>query len=507
MKTETDPQQMDLTARVAFAKVYPAIAQHVVDKYGITAGRCLDAGSGPGSLAIALARITDLQVVSLDRVPEMTAIAERNIAEAKLAHRIAGVTADVCHIPFDDGHFDLIVSRGSVFFWEDRPSALRELYRVLKPGGVIYCGGGMGSEEIRSEATEVIITDERFRNMRDFWRERNSMPQKETETAFQEAIAAAGLRGNVLTDGGGIWIEIMKQPAGNRGVQCSMERNMEFNSIDWNAMWQQESAPFQRKDNMSQKELWDRRADTFGKRVNCVKDGEARDRDDYISQMLDRIEVRPGWTVLDIGCGPGTLAIPLAKKAGSVTALDVSSEMLKQLESQAESIGLTNIRYANSSWQDAFASGQVDSHDVVIASRSLMSGDMKEAISHIAAVTRETAFITFPIVHLPLDWEAYKAIGRGNRRHPPYVYIYNMLFQMGIQANVEILRSRVRVQFSSVEQAMDDLQWRTDQFSPDEKSRLREFLEKKLSEQKDSTVLVHEGKSVWALIWWRKRDL
>ncbi len=213
MKKLTSPQQMDLTAGVAFARVYPAIARQVVQRYGIAAGRCLDAGSGPGSLAIALAAITDLQIASLDFDPAMSAIAAGNIDRAGFTGRITTVTADVHSIPFDNGHFDLVVSRGSVFFWEDRAGALRELYRVLKPGGVIYCGGGMGSEEIRREATEIIMTDERFHDMRDFWRERNSKPQKETEAAFRKAIAEAELPGTVLTDGGGIWIEITKQTA------------------------------------------------------------------------------------------------------------------------------------------------------------------------------------------------------------------------------------------------------------------------------------------------------
>ncbi len=281
---------------------------------------------------------------------------------------------------------------------------------------------------------------------------------------------------------------------------------MDFNSIDWNAMWQEESKRSHWNDSMSQKERWDKRADKFGKRVNCGKDGEARDKDDYISKMVDRIEVRPGWTVLDIGCGPGSLAIPLAKKAESVTALDISSEMLKHLKSNADSSGLSNIRYLNSSWEDAFAGRQVGSHDVVVASRSLSSGDIREAMSHIAAIAKRAAFVTFPIVHLPFDWEVYEAIGRAEKRHARYIYIYNMLFQMGIQANVEILCSKVRVQFSSIEEAVDDLQWRTDPFSTDEKTKLREFLERKFSEQKGSPVFTHEGKSKWALIWWRKED-
>jgi len=280
---------------------------------------------------------------------------------------------------------------------------------------------------------------------------------------------------------------------------------MDFSEIDWNAMWQKESRSSHW--NMSQKELWDKRADKFDKRVNRVKDGEARDKNDYISQMLDRVEVRPGWTVLDIGCGPGMLAIPLARKAKSVTALDISPEMLKQVKMNADRTGLSNIRYLNSSWQDAFASEQVGSHDVVVASRSLISGDMKEAMSYINTFTRKVAYLTFPIVHLPLDWEVYKAIGKEKAKYPPYVYIYNMLFQMGIHANIEILYSKIKTRFSSIEETIEDLQWRTDPFTPEEKVKLRKFLEMKFTEQKDSSVFTHEGKSQWALIWWRKDNL
>jgi predicted TPR repeat methyltransferase len=281
------------------------------------------------------------------------------------------------------------------------------------------------------------------------------------------------------------------------------ETGMDFNSIDWNAMWQAESGHSPFSDDLSSKALWDKRAEKFDKSINRVKDGESRDKEDYISKMLDRIQVKPDWMVLDIGCGPGTLTIPLARKVKSITALDISSEMLKRLRINAERLGLDNISYLNSSWQEAFAGGQLDKHDVVVASRSLMSGNMKEALSHIIALTGRAAYLTFPIVHLPFDWEVYKAIGRGNKKHPPYIYIMNMLFQMGIDANVEILYSKIRVWFSSVEEAIDTLQWRTDPFTTVEKIKLREFLEKKFAEQ-GSKIIVHEGKSQWALIWWQR---
>lgn len=281
---------------------------------------------------------------------------------------------------------------------------------------------------------------------------------------------------------------------------------MDFYAIDWDTMWSAESKNSHWQDTKSQKELWDRRAESFDKRINRVKNGEPLDKDDYISQMLDRIEVRPDWSVLDIGCGPGTLTIPLAKKSRSVTALDISSEMLKRLKINADKNSLSNIKYLNSAWQDAFSNEQVGRHDVVVASRSMISGNIKEAISTIAHISRKAAYITFPIVHLPFDWEVYQAIGRDKKKHPPYIYVLNMLFQMGIPANVEVLYSRVKVQFASVAEAMKDLQWRTDPFSPEEEAKIQQFLEIKFTEQKNSPVFTHEGNSKWALIWWRREN-
>jgi predicted TPR repeat methyltransferase len=278
---------------------------------------------------------------------------------------------------------------------------------------------------------------------------------------------------------------------------------MDFNTIDWNTMWQQESTNH-RWDRLSSRELWDKRAEGFSKRIDRVMGGkEESDKDDYMYKMLEHIETQPDWTVLDIGCGPGTLTIPLSRKVKRVSALDISSEMLKHLKANADTNGLNNIRYIQTSWQDAFAQKQLDIHDVVVASRSLMSGDMQQAMRDILPLARKAAYITFPVVHLPFDWEVYQAIGRANRRHPPYIYIYNMLFQMGVMANVEILKSKVTQQFSNIEEAIDNLQWRTDTFTDEEKHKLTGFLQQKFAEQPGAPAFTHRGYSKWALIWWK----
>jgi ubiquinone/menaquinone biosynthesis C-methylase UbiE len=63
--------------------------------------------------------------------------------------------------------------------------------------------------------------------------------------------------------------------------------------------------------------------------------------------LLDRAGVRAGKKVLDAGCGPGRLTIPLAARvgpAGDVLAVDLQPAMLKRLEARLEARGIRNVR-------------------------------------------------------------------------------------------------------------------------------------------------------------------
>lgn len=147
-----DAASYDNEAAPRFQKVYENICRQLVDDYSITGGRALDIGCGPGQMTLALAGMTDLHVVGLDIEPECITIAERHAAELGLGSRTQFISADAHSLPFPDNHFDLVVSRGTLPFLRDQALAVREVYRVLKPGGVAFLGGGMGRYTPAEEA-------------------------------------------------------------------------------------------------------------------------------------------------------------------------------------------------------------------------------------------------------------------------------------------------------------------------------------------------------------------
>ena len=148
---QIDANKFDTIARGPFAPVYPLLASQILARSAITSGVCLDLGSGGGYLGLALAFRSRLRVCLLDESEDMKAIAERNIEELQLTSRVVAICGDVHNIPLKSGSVNLVVSRGSIYFWDDLAQVLREIWRVLAPGGQVCIGGGFGSKELREE--------------------------------------------------------------------------------------------------------------------------------------------------------------------------------------------------------------------------------------------------------------------------------------------------------------------------------------------------------------------
>jgi SAM-dependent methyltransferase len=112
--------------------IFGAWARPVADAAGIRTGdRVLDVGCGTGVLAReALGRVgREGQVVGLDLNEGMLAVAARTEPEVEWRQ------GDAASLPFEDGSFDAVVSQFALMYFPDRAASLRELWRILAPGG------------------------------------------------------------------------------------------------------------------------------------------------------------------------------------------------------------------------------------------------------------------------------------------------------------------------------------------------------------------------------------
>jgi ubiquinone/menaquinone biosynthesis C-methylase UbiE len=97
----------------------------------------LDCGCGPGSITVGLARyVAPGQVVGIDLDANKIEMAQNQIADQEIPN-LRFETADIHKLPFADGSFDAIFSNAVLHYSQEPMVALREMYRVLKHGGMI----------------------------------------------------------------------------------------------------------------------------------------------------------------------------------------------------------------------------------------------------------------------------------------------------------------------------------------------------------------------------------
>ena len=100
--------------------------------------RVLDLGSGTGYPALLAGEVVGSEgsVTGLDLAESMLAVATRKAKTLGLPH-VTFRTGDVTSLPFDVASFDAVISRFCLMFLPEIPKALKEIARVLKPGGYV----------------------------------------------------------------------------------------------------------------------------------------------------------------------------------------------------------------------------------------------------------------------------------------------------------------------------------------------------------------------------------
>lgn len=270
-----------------------------------------------------------------------------------------------------------------------------------------------------------------------------------------------------------------------------------YDDIDWQLLWQQSRSA---KSWTSKKAKdWDKKAEAFA--------GRTRDSA-YVDLFLKHLDLGQDVSVLDVGCGPGTLALPIAKQVRQVTALDYSQGMLELVDERARQEGINNIRTVHCGWEDDWSEFDISPHTLVIASRSMNIPDLAGALQKLGHYATDTIYVAERIAPSPFDPDAFTALGREFNSGPDYIYTVNMLYHLGIHPRIERIELARELRFDNLDRAVQGYAWMFRDLLPEEVQSLENFVRNRIIKQEDDHIIVkRDHPQRWALLSWSKDDI
>jgi len=270
----------------------------------------------------------------------------------------------------------------------------------------------------------------------------------------------------------------------------------DISDIDWDELIQ-----IQRKKRPEKLErgprYWDKRALSFVDHV---------DKTTYPDAFLKIMDPQDSWTVFDMGCGGGTLSLPLASKVNEITAADFSPKMIEILDAEIERRGIRNIKTMRLSWEEDWPEKKMGVYDVAIASRSLSVDNINAAILKLIKVARRRVYISTVVGDGPQDRRIFDAVGRELIPAVDYIYICNLLYQMGIHANISFIEEENAKTFDDVNSAKNSLKWMLHEMTFKEEYRLDLYLRENMIMKDGKKIFDYKKKFKWAVIWWDRES-
>ncbi len=167
--------------------------------------------------------------------------------------------------------------------------------------------------------------------------------------------------------------------------------------------------------------------------------------------------VTPAASVLDVGAGTGRLSRALAPQAKQVIAVEPNAAMLDYLRQDAQEHGITNISFIQTMWQDAPTDIRAD---IVICSHVLYPiRDIVPFLAKLQQATQQACYIYMRATPMDtLTAPLWKYFHGDDRRMPPsYIHALDVLYEMGIYANVEIVSLPPTLRYPSLDVAVQEL--------------------------------------------------
>ncbi|EHQ36400.1 class I SAM-dependent methyltransferase [Methanoplanus limicola] len=271
-------------------------------------------------------------------------------------------------------------------------------------------------------------------------------------------------------------------------------------NTDWNLVW---------------KEKYEKNLLSRGK-GDCAGIWDCKEK---AKEFLDRSNKNPGRVrevveflnpdkdsrILDVGSGPGTLAVPLAKMAGHVTAVEPSPGMADVMAGYAAEEGVNNLNIVRKRWEDVVpGTDLMDSYDIVFASHSLGMPDIKESVEKMNAVSSgKVCLLWFAGI---TAWEQRmvdlwpQLHGREYCCGPKADVLFNLLCSMDIYPHAEPWTFANNFHYPDYDTAFDDLREQYGVSTAEQESVLARYLKSSLAEENGN--LLFPGTTTGMKLWW-----
>ena len=230
---------------------------------------------------------------------------------------------------------------------------------------------------------------------------------------------------------------------------------------------------------------WDRRARSFNAATSGRKDG-----------FLELLEpwLAPDRTLIDVGAGAGRYAAPLADRLDWVTAVEPSQGMRDLIPPRE------NMTVIASGWELAEAAPA----DLVICCHVLYgAADARRFIEKLEASARHRVFIQlrFGQLRTPADplWE--EMMGTPRARQPAFGDLWNLLLQMGIQADVAVLRYQSFQVWKDEQEFLDE--YRPQLASVWDEAKGRAWMDANLVREADGSLVFGRAESSSGVAHWQ----
>lgn len=179
---------------------------------------------------------------------------------------------------------------------------------------------------------------------------------------------------------------------------------------------------------------WDARAPAMNKAVT---------QSAYVQEFVSRMNLEGCDSLLDMGCGTGAIGLTLAPRLKQVLGVDYSAGMLAEFALNAQAAGMNHARVIQRAWEDDWQDLPVC--DLVVASRSTTVMDMADALQKLDSKARRRVYLTNLVGGSFIDRGLLSAMGRQDKTFPDYIYILNILYQMGRQPRLDYIEARGRL--------------------------------------------------------------